>query len=174
MKKVLIRHIVLFVAGIFLIVGLISCRINVSLTGSNINPNAKTVSIATFINNVSSANPSLSQEFTTVLINKIQSQTPLTIVNNNGDYAVEGEIIGYNISPVAIQGNDIAAMNRLTITVRVRFTSKYDENMDFEQNFSRYMDYNITDNFRSKESGMVATINEALTDDIFNKAFVNW
>ena len=168
------KQTILFVVAISLIAGFFSCRISVSLTGSNINPNAKTISIATFINNTPSANPALSQEFTTALINKIQSQTPLTIVGNNGDYTLEGEITGYHISPVAIQGNDVAAMNRLTITVRVRFTSKYDENTDFEQSFSRYIDYNSTDNFSSKESGMVATINEALTDDIFNKAFVNW
>jgi len=157
-----------------LMITFFSCRISISLTGSNINPNAKTVSIATFTNNASLVNPALSQEFTTALINKIQSQTPLTIVNSNGDYTLEGEIIGYNVSPVAIQGNDVAAMNRLTITVRVRFTSKYDENLDFEQSFSRYMDYSSTDNFSTIESGLVSTINDALTDDIFNKAFVNW
>jgi len=165
---------IIFVVTISLMVSFLSCRITVSLTGSNINPNAKTVSIATFKNNASLVNPALSQEFTTALINKVQSQTPLTIVGSNGDYTLEGEITGYHVSPVAIQGNDVAAMNRLTITVRVRFTSKYDENLDFENSFSRYMDYNSTDNFSNIESGLVSTINEALTDDIFNKAFVNW
>ena len=165
---------VILIAVISLMVSVLSCRMSVSLTGSNINPNAKTVSIATFKNNASLVNPALSQEFTTALINKVQSQTPLTVINNNGDYTLEGEITGYSVSPVAIQGNDVAAMNRLTIVVRVRFTSKYDENLDFEQSFSRYMDYNSTDNFSTIESSLVSTINEALTDDIFNKAFVNW
>ena len=167
------KYIFTLLAATFLMVSIFSCRINVSLTGSNINPNAKTVSIATFTNNAPAANPSLSQEFTTALINKIQSQTPLTIVNSNGDYTLEGEITGYNISPVALQGNDVSAMNRLTITVRVRFTSKYDENLDFEQSFSRYMESDIS-NFSSKQGEMISTINETLTDDIFNKAFVNW
>ncbi len=173
MKRTIKRNIAIFATSILVTWSFASC-LTVSLTGSNINPNAKTVTISTFTNNASYVNPSLSQDFTTALIDKIQSQTPLMLTNNNGDYTLEGEIINYNIAPIAIQGNDVAAMNRLTITVRVRFTSKYDEDGDFEQTFSRYADYSSTENFTAREGDLVATINDALTDDIFNRAFVNW
>lgn len=160
---------------IALVLTLSGCRMTVSLTGGNINPNAKTVLVQTFTNNSSLVNPTLSQEFTTALKDRIQNQTPLTIINNgNGDYAIEGEITNYTITPIAIQGNDAAAMNRLTITVRVRFTNSYDENQSFDQTFSRYADYNSSLNFTSVESTLVTEINDALTEDIFNKAFVNW
>ena len=150
------------------------CRMSVSLTGGTVDPRAKTVAITTFQNNASLVNPTLSQSFTTALKDKVQSQTPLTIVSRQGDYEIEGEIIGYTVSPVAIQGNETAAMNRLTITVRVRFTNKFDENQNFEQTFSRYADYSSSRNLSSVESNLVTEINDALTDDIFNKAFVNW
>lgn len=153
---------------------LASCRLSVSLTGGTVDPRAKTVAITTFQNNASLVNPTLSQSFTTALKDKIQGQTPLTIVSTNGDYELEGEITGYNVSPVAIQGNETAAMNRLTITVRVRFTNGFDETQNFDQSFSRYADYSSTQNLSSVESSLVEEINEALTDDIFNKAFVNW
>ena len=65
-------------------------------------------------------------------------------------------------------------MNRLTITVRVRFTNSFDENQNFEQTFSRYANYNSSLNFTTVESTLVTEINDALTEDIFNKAFVNW
>ncbi len=150
------------------------CRMSISLTGGTIDPRAKTVEITTFRNNASLVNPSLSQSFTTALKDKIQGQTPLTIVSGQGDYAIEGEITGYSVSPVAIQGNDTPAMNRLTVTVKVRFTNKFDESQNFEQTFSRYADYSSTRNLSSVENTLVEEINEALTDDIFNKAFVNW
>lgn len=163
------------VALLALVVVLSGCRMTVSLTGGNIDPRAKTVYVQTFTNNSSLVNPTLSQEFTTALKNRIQNQTPLTIINNTGgDYNLEGEIINYTITPIAIQGNDAAAMNRLTITVRVRFSNSFDENQDFDQSFSRYADYPSTQNFTSVESTLVNEINEALTEDIFNKAFVNW
>ena len=153
---------------------LTGCRMSISLTGGTVDPRAKTVAITTFPNNASLVNPTLSQSFTTALKDKIQAQTPLTIVNTDGDYTIEGEITNYSVNPVAIQGNDTPAMNRLTITVRVRFTNKFDEKQDFEQTFSRYADYYSSQNLSSVESGLVTDISDALTDDIFNKAFVNW
>lgn len=156
------------------VVLLSGCRLTVSLSGGTVDARAKTVSVTTFPNNASLVNPTLSQTFTTALKDKIQGQTPLTIVNNNGDYDFDGEIIDYSVNPVAIQGNDTPAQNRLTITVKVRFTNKFDDNLNFEQTFSRYADYNSSQNLSSVESGLVATIVEALSEDIFNKAFVNW
>lgn len=165
------RHFVFIICALLLS----GCRLTVSLTGGDIDPRAKTVYIQTFRNNASLVNPTLSQEFTNALKDRVQSQTPLTIIDTkNGDYTIEGEITGYSIRPVAIQGDETAAMNRLTITVSVRFSNKYDENKNFEQSFSRYADYASNQNFTSIESSLVQQINDALTEDIFNKAFVNW
>ncbi|MBP5496967.1 MAG: LptE family protein [Bacteroidales bacterium] len=153
---------------------LAGCRMSVSLTGGTVDARAKTVAITTFPNNATLINPTLSQTFTTALKDKIQGQTPLTIVDNDGDYTMEGEITGYTVNPAAIQSNDTPAMNRLTITVRVRFYNKFDESLNFDQSFSRYADYYSSQNLSSVEAGLVADITDALTDDIFNKAFVNW
>jgi len=164
-----------YVACSILVFTLTGCRINFSFTGGSVNPNAKTVYVATFPNNASLINPNLSQEFTTALKDKIQNQTPLTIIGTkNADYVFEGTINNYSITPTAIQGNDQAALNRLTISVRVIFKNIFDENMDFEQTFERYSDYSSTLNFTSLESGLMQEIVTALTEDIFNKAFVNW
>jgi hypothetical protein len=153
---------------------LAGCRMSISLTGGTVDARAKTVAISTFPNNAALVNPTLSQTFTTALKDKIQGQTPLTIVGNDGDYSIDGEITAYTVAPVAIQGNDTPAMNRLTITVRVRFNNSFDEKQNFDQSFSRYADYYSTQNLSSVEAGLVSDICDALTDDIFNKAFVNW
>jgi len=169
MKKT-IRYSMIILAAVLLT----GCRMSISLTGGTVDARAKTVAITTFPNNASLINPTLSQSFTTALKDKIQGQTPLTIVNTNGDYTIEGEITDYNVNPAAIQGNDTPAMNRLTITVRVRFYNKFDETQNFDQSFSRYADYYSSQNLSSVEAGLVSDITDALTDDIFNKAFVNW
>ena len=164
-----------WVLALLAVVAFMGCRLSVSLTGGNVDPRAKTVYIQTFRNNATLVNPTLSNEFTSALKDRVQGQTPLTIIDTqNGDYKIEGEITGYSINPVAIQGDETAAMNRLTITVNVRFTNTFDDTKNFEQSFSRYVDYSSTQNFTSIESSLVNSINEALTEDIFNKAFVNW
>jgi hypothetical protein len=167
------------VCGVLVLLFFTGCKLHVSFTGSSVNPNAKTVYVATFPNNASLVNPNLSQEFTTELKNRIQNQTPLTIIDTkNADYIFEGAIMSYNISPIALQGsqqgNDMAAMNRLTISVRVTFKNIFEENNNFEQTFSRYSDYPVTENFSNIESRLMQEIVTALTEDIFNKAFINW
>jgi len=172
-KLQIVNHISVF--GIILALVLTGCHVHFSLTGGSVNPNAKTVYVATFPNNASLVNPNLSQEFTTALKDRIQNQTPLTIIGvKNADYVFEGAITNYSITPIAIQGNDQAAMNRLTISVRVTFKNKFEESLNFEQSFSRYSDYSSALNFTSLEPGLMQEIVSALTEDIFNKAFVNW
>ena len=153
----------------------VGCVFRFSLTGGTVDPNAKTVFVATFPNNASLVNPNLSQEFTTELKNRIQSQTPLTVIaTKDADYLFEGAITNYTITPVALQGDDKAAMNRLTISVRVTFKNTFDETLDFTQTFSRYSDYLSDQNFTSLESSLMQSIVSDLTEDIYNKAFVNW
>ena len=174
-KRLTVSGLLTLVLGVCLAFVLVGCRIHVSLTGGSVNPNARTVFVATFPNNASLVNPNLSQEFTTALKDRVQSQTPLTLIDTRAaDYFFDGAITSYHISPIALQGNDVAAMNRLTISVRVTFKSKFEENLNFEQTFSRYADYSSALNFTGIEAGLMQEIVTALTEDIFNKAFVNW
>ena len=98
-----------------------------SLSGASIPPEAKTISVQYFQNLASLAPPTLSQTFTEALRDKLSSQTRLTLVNKAGDLAFEGSISGYSTAPISIQSTDQAALNRLTITVNVKYTCSFDE-----------------------------------------------
>jgi hypothetical protein len=76
--------------------------------------------------------------------------------------------------PVAIQSSDQAAQNRLTITINVKYTCSFDEKKNFEQSFSRFADYPSNQNLTAVESKLIETINDQLTQDVFNKALNNW
>ena len=65
-------------------------------------------------------------------------------------------------------------MNRLTITVKVKFTNDKDPNANFEQSFTRYKEFSAQLNFASVESSLVGQIVDEIIEDIFNKAVVNW
>ncbi|MBP7850294.1 MAG: LptE family protein [Lentimicrobiaceae bacterium] len=145
-----------------------------SFTGASIPPAAKTISILNFPNNAPLVQPTLSQTFTTALIDRFSSQTSLSIVPRDGDLHIEGEITGYSTQPVAILSTEQAAQNRLTITVAVRFINEIEPEKSFEASFSRFLDYPSTLSLSAIEEGLIRDINEALVDDIFNKAVVNW
>ena len=150
------------------------CSGGYSFTGASIPPGAKTISVATFPNYASTVNPQLSQKLTDGLMQMFSSQTPLTVTTDEGDLQVSGEIVGYETRASALSSSDEVSMNRLTITVRVRFVNKVDPNADFEQQFSRYRDYAASQDFSSVEAGLMSEIVNELCEDIFNKSVVNW
>jgi len=155
--------------------GLLSgCSMKYSFTGASIPPEVKTISIKYFQNNASLIVPSLSQKLTDGLRDKFTSETNLNLVNDGGDLLLEGSITDYQTSPVAIQGNDQAALNRLTIAIDVNYTNTVDDNLSFESKFSRYADYSSSQNLTEVQEGLIEEINQMLIEDIFNKAVINW
>ncbi len=160
-------------AVLFLILSISSCTsFSYSFTGSQ--TDAKTISIAYFPNKAPIINPSLSQSFTEALRDKFINQSKLELVDRNGELQLEGEITDYTVSPVAIQGNETAALNRLTIKVMVRYSNTLDDKQSFEQSFSAYKDYAASVSLPSVETQLVSEISTMLVEDIFNKALVNW
>lgn len=145
-----------------------------SFTGASIPPEARTVSVQYFPNRSQLVYPLLSTEFTTALRDAMMNQTTLEVVEDNGDLAFEGEIIDYKTAPVAITASQTAAMNRLTVTVNVRFINSFDETKNFETRFSRYEDYPSSQDLNAVQESLLSSIISALVDDIFNKALVNW
>lgn len=150
-----------------------ACRMSVSFTGGNVHPDAKTISVHFIKNNATLVIPTLSQELTDAIKDKFTSQTRLNLVSNAGDLDISGEIVNYVTTPIAIQANQTASQNRLTIAINIRFVNKFDEKQNFETTFSRYADY-PSNKPLSDMGDIIKQVNEYLVDDIFNKAVVNW
>ena len=161
---------------ICLLLGMIStsCRMSYSFSGASISPEVKTFTVKFFTKTAALGPASLSQTFTEKLKEKFISQTNLAVTDKNGDLTFEGSITNYSVAPISIQANEVAANNRLTISVNVKFTNLKDEKQNFETTFTRYADYESSKNLATEESRLISEINEQLVDDIFNKAVINW
>ena len=151
-----------------------SCKINYSFSGVNISPEVLTYEVQYFQNRAPIVQAQLSQVFTDALMDKIQSNTSLDLSTAGGDVQFSGEITGYQTRPTAITGDETAARNRLTITVRVKYTNVLEPDLDFDTSFSRYEDYDASQNITDVENTLIDLIVENLIEDIFNKAFVSW
>lgn len=150
------------------------CKVNYSMSGASISPDVKTIAIRYFTKTTSLGPSSLSQVFTEQLKDKFLTQTNLSITNDNADLTLEGTISSYVITPQAIQANETAASNRLSITVYVKFTNLKDEKQNFETAFTRFSEYSSSENISSVEDKLILDINDQLVDDIFNKSVINW
>jgi hypothetical protein len=155
-----------------------------SFTGANISPEIKTISIQKFNDEIGNGPPNLSQLFTEKIRDYYQQNTSLSIVQNEGELQLEGSIVGYNLTPMAprasgsqnYEDTDIAALQRLTITVKVTYINIIDDSFDFDnKNFSFYADYDPEkQDFNSIESQLVEEIYDAIVLDIFNATVANW
>jgi hypothetical protein len=148
--------------------------ISYTFSGVNISTEIKTVTVEYFPNRAPVVQAQLSQLFTDALIDKIQSNTNLELVPAVGDISFSGEIRKYETRPTAITGSEIAARNRLTISIKVIYTNTIDPDAGFESSFSRYEDYDSSQNLADVENELIDLILENILEDIFNKAFVNW
>ena len=151
-----------------------SCKISYSFSGVTIAPEITTFSVQNFPNRAPVVQAQLSQKFADALKDKIQGQTNLSLINGFGDVDFSGEIRNYETRPTAITGDETAALNRLTITVRVKFTNSHDPDQNFDTSFSRYEDYDSSKNLAQVEDELINLILEVLIEDVFNRAFVNW
>lgn len=158
---------------IFTSLVLTSCGIY-SFTGASISPDVKTVSIDFFESYAPLAPPTASQLFTEALKDIFLSQTNLVLVQSDGDLQFEGSIINYQANPMAIQGNETAALTRVTMTVKVKFTNQKDETQNFDTDFSRFEDFESSQDLSAVEEEILNSINDQLTQDIFNKSVTNW
>lgn len=152
----------------------VGCSMKYSFTGASISPDVKTVSVAFFQNLAPIVNPTLSSYFTEELKNRFATQTKLNLVSDFGDLNFSGEIRDYQISPVAIQGNETAAQNRLSISIRVKYVNMKDPEQNFDKTFSRFADYDSRLPFNNLEGELVREIVEKLVEDIFNSSVANW
>jgi len=145
-----------------------------SFTGASISVDVKTVAIQYFPNRAAIIEPTLSQVFTEKLKDYFLSQTNLNLEVNTADLNFSGKIVKYEVKPIAIQANEQAAQNRLTISVKVKFENTKDESKNFDQQFSRYADYDSSQSLAEVETVLIEQITTELVEDIFNKAVVNW
>ena len=127
---------------------LTGCKVTYSLSGASIPANAKTVSIPYFPNNATLVSPTLSSTLTDELQTRFTNQTKLELVPENGD--------------------------RLTITVKVKFTNRIDPTFDFNRSFSAFQEYPSSNDLSSVEGTLIPELVTQLVDDIFNAAVSNW
>lgn len=157
----------------FLTIAASGCGIY-TLNGVTIPETIKTVSIAYIENKSALVAPQLSPTLSDKLRAKFLQQTNLRMVENNGDFAISGEVVEYSVAPVGAQDNSSASVNRLTVVLRARLVCEKEPNLAFETNFTQFEDFDASKNLADVEASLIQNISDNLVQEIFNKATLNW
>ena len=162
-----------------------SCGIY-SFTGTGkVDESIKTIQILNFTQQSAGGPANLAQKFTESIKEYYQRNTQLKLIQANPDVVLEGQITGYEVTPVAptvsagSQSNnsasaDRAGLNRLTLSVNVKYTNTKDENSSFDQTFSFFQDFPQTQTLSQVEAALIPKMIDQLILDIFNKSAGDW
>ena len=166
MKKILILS----------LIALAACACGIySFSGTSIQPDVNTITINYFEYKALKVNPSLSNDLTEAVRKQFRKMTKLEQVEMDGDMEITGEVVGYDVSATAITANEVAAQNRLTVTVKVDFTDRKHPEEDFSgKTFSAYADYESTNSLDAVESSLCVEIIDKIVEDIFNATVAQW
>jgi hypothetical protein len=166
MKKILIFFFPLLLSD---------CSISYKFNGASINYDlVKTITISNFPNQAQLVYPELESIFMDKLRNRYIQQTRLKLIDNNGDLELSGEIIGFDIAPVAVQADGYASKTKLTISVRCRFTNRVNPEEDFEQTFSSFLEFDAGLMLTDVQYELSQQITTEISDMIFNASVANW
>ncbi len=164
-----------YLVSMFLLSALLSgCSMSYSFTGADIPAAAKTFSIKTFQSTTPLAAPNYYLILTESLKDLMLAQTRLDLIDKKGDLQYEGLITGYVTGNASISSEEITPLNRLTITIKVKYVNTFEREKNFEKTFSRFADYASTNNFSDVEASLVEEINQQLIQDIFDASLGAW
>jgi hypothetical protein len=152
-----------------------ACTISYKFNAASIDyTRISTITINDFPNQAAMVYPPLAQLFTENMKDLYNRKTRLQQVSQNGDLELEGEITGYDLTPMAVQEDAWASQTRFNITIRVRYTNRKEEGKDFEQSFSAYREFDANRMLTDVQDDLIKEISEEIADQIFNATVANW
>ncbi len=158
-----------------LLFSFVSCTISYKFNGSNIDyTKTKTLSIVDFPNNAELIFPPLAQEFSEKLRDTYTKQTRLQLLKKGGDMQIEGEIVGYELTPMSISADSYASQTKLTITIKVRFTNLKNPEDDFDKSYSAYQTFDSNSLLTDVQDELMKTMITEIAENIYNDTVAKW
>ncbi len=160
---------VLYLAVFFLS---ISCTFR--FNAYDISSDVKTFSVAQFETTAGNAPPTIGQQFSEQLKQRILNDTRLQYRDSKGDIEFLGAVTSYQISPIAPQPGQTVALQRLTLRMDIECKSEKQEIKSWSPSFTRFADFAADADLSEVENRLVKEIYDQIIEDVFNRAFSNW
>ena len=163
----------LFLVTLVLVIN--SCTMSYKFNGASIDYDVtKTILISEFPNQAPLVYPPLEQRFNEELKDLFTRSTRLEFVRQNADLEMEGEIVGYELTPLAVQEDSFASETRLTLTVRMRYRNNKVEGQDKEETIKAYRNFPADRMLTDVQDQLIGELIKEITDQIFNSTMSNW
>lgn len=152
-----------------------ACSLSYKFNGASIDYSlTKTIMISEFPNQAPLVYPPLEQRFNEELKDLFTRSTRLQFVRQNADLEMEGEIVGYELTPLAVQEDSFASETRLTLTVRMRYRNNKQEGQDREQSISANRNFPADKMLTEVQDQLIGELVKEIVDQMFNATMSNW
>ena len=160
---------------IFAMTVLAGCAISYKFNGASIDyATTKSISIADFPNNAALVYPPLSNDLSEGIRDLFARQTRLQVLRRGGNLELEGEITGYDITPMAIAADSYAAETKLTVTVRVHFTNNVAPEESFDKTYTAFQTFDASKQLTDVQEELCSTMITEIAESIFNDTVAKW
>ena len=151
------------------------CTISYKFNGASIDySKVKTISVADFTKNAALVYAPLAVNLTDGIKDLYQRQTRLEQVRRSGNLELEGEITGYNLTPMSVSSDSYAAETKLTIIVKVRFTNNIAPEESFEKTYTAYQTFDASQMLNDVQEELCNTMIAEIADQIYNDTVAKW
>lgn len=150
------------------------CSVNYSFSGID-DSGADTFAVDYLRTQTPLASETFAQRLTEGMKDLILQRSSLDVVAADADLTYSGFITGYDVRPVSNQSNETAALNRLSVTVRISYVNLKEPDKSFaDRTFSEFVDFDASLDFASVETGLWDELLDKLTQSVFNASLGNW
>lgn len=164
-----------FLLLLLFLFGTTTCSISYQFNGASINyQETPDIDIRDFQNQALLVYPPLIQRFNEGVKDMFTRRTKLKFTTVNPSMELEGEIVRYDLTPLAVQENNLASQTRLTMAVKFRFRNNKRPEQDKEETISAYRDFSSSLSLDSVQDGLIDELIKDIVDQIFNATMSNW
>lgn len=146
-----------------------------SFSGASIPAHLHTVAVPLFDDTSQAGVAEFRDTITRSLVNKIESQSTLSIEADPGrtDAVLKGAIVSYSDEPSQLgSATERAVTNRITIVLQAEFDDRVKNTKLFSQTFVGFADYQAG-NYAAQQTAIQNAYNMAI-EDLFNRMISNW
>jgi len=106
----------------------------------------------------------------------VQNNTPLLLNTTfgKGEVNMEGKITQYLVTPLAVQGNNNASQNRLSMSLVMTINITKPKEEQWTMTSTRFADFSSGTNISEIETKLFEDISAQMVQDLINKLLSNW
>lgn len=145
-----------------------------SFRGTSIPPSVNTFYVESFEDQTTGAAPTLAQDFTILLTDKIRSESRLQPTETDPDIEFKGTVTRFQVTAEAPQPDEQVSFNNLNIEVYIEYSEKDNEDAAWQKSFPFFRPFPADVTLLEVQDQLIQEISEQIVEDIFNKAFTNW